>query len=101
MAPGEIIIASSGYDFSTDLTGTTSGNAFIVLDDTSGPCDNFSETLHHKEEIDELHLFKLDNIEHEQAMHSDKARSFQRKNIKHTKRTKMKHKKPHFTRRII
>ena len=80
----------------TETHNGTCGNTNYYTEDTAySSTSNYSD----KEDIDD------DIIDDDKAIndeiHKDNKHCFQRQAIKHVKRSRMKHKKPHMTRRII
>lgn len=111
MGPGILVVGgkgTAGNDYTISLG--TAGKSFLIVENpfqhgitgTYNLTGNYSiPELDDPEMFDVKELRKIENIAHEQSMHEDKIIDLQKSEIHHARNSVIKHKKPHFTRRII
>ena len=82
---------------------STCGGLIVLSNEDSTLSPTLHETLsnisHDKLEMPEEIMEEMHD--HDKRIHADNNNSFQRKEIKHAKRSRTKHKKPHMTRRVM
>ena len=107
MGPNGIVIYSGSGSTATELAnlGATVGTVgIIVLDDTTGslPTSYTAEpNTISKEDLEMMDDIIDDDKAINDEIHKNNKHCFQRQAIKHVKRSRVKHKKVHMTRRII
>ena len=100
-----IYVGSGATDTEVASLGATVGmGGVIVLDDTTSSLPTLYTTNPNtisKEELEMMDDIIDDDKDIEIEIHKENKHCFQRQTIKHVKRSRTKHKKPHMTRRII